>query len=89
MVSWEADTRPTVPGNQRSSSSGGIQGAPLRNYARRYLTSLCQLPEGQPPPPPPAQAAPPMAGGEYPRVGGTWTGKAAFSSTLRLSQSMK
>ena len=43
-----------------------------RNYARRYLTSLCQLPQGQPPPPPPpeecealARSAPPMAGGEY------------------------
>jgi superfamily II DNA or RNA helicase len=43
-----------------------------RNYARRYLTSLCQLPAGQqaPAPPPPerealVQAAPPMEGGEY------------------------
>ena len=24
-----------------------------RNYSRRYLTSLCQLPEGQSPPTPP------------------------------------
>ncbi len=43
-----------------------------RNYARRYLTSLCQLPAGQQPPPPAeperqalVQQAPPMEGGEY------------------------
>ena len=43
-----------------------------RNYARRYLTSLCQLPPGQTPPLPSeaeraqlAQNAPPMEGGEY------------------------
>ncbi len=43
-----------------------------RLYARRYLTSLCQLPPGQQPPIPPeaertqlSQNAPPMEGGEY------------------------
>lgn len=43
-----------------------------RNYARRYLTNLCQLPEGQAAPAPPknerealVQQAPPMDGGEY------------------------
>ena len=43
-----------------------------RNYARRYLSSLCQQPAGQPAPVPPeaerqmlVRGAPPMEGGEY------------------------